>query len=229
MAYPATVIGLIFSDVPGDNFEDVASGPTYPDKTTLDDAKKIIAANNLGDYDLLETPKESRYFEKVYNFVLVSNKTAVNAMAKVAAGLGLPVKIVSTNLYDEAGKALDKILTAKEAGLVLAAGEPSIKIGLKRGKGGRSLHLGLLALRKIASEDTPSVFVALASDGLDNSDAAGAIVDKKTIGKASVLGLSPEKYLEDFSSYDFFEKTGDIIKTGATGANVSDLMILLNK
>ena len=82
MAYPATVIGLIFSDVPGDNFADVASGPTYKDETTIADAQKIITENNLGNFDLIETPKEDKYFEKVHNFVLVSNITAVEAMAK---------------------------------------------------------------------------------------------------------------------------------------------------
>ena len=87
IAYPATVIGLIFSDVPGNNFENVASGPTYKDKTTIADAQKIITENNLGKFDLIETPKEDKYFEKVYNFVLVSNKTAVEAMAKKAKNL----------------------------------------------------------------------------------------------------------------------------------------------
>ncbi|MFA6510252.1 MAG: glycerate-2-kinase family protein [Candidatus Paceibacterota bacterium] len=64
IAYPATVIGLIFSDVPGDNFGDVASGPTYKDVSTVADAEKIIADNNLGDFDLMETPKDDKYFEK---------------------------------------------------------------------------------------------------------------------------------------------------------------------
>ena len=60
----------------------MASGPTYKDETTVADAQKIINENNLGEFNLVETPKEDKYFEKVYNFVLVSNKMAVEAMAK---------------------------------------------------------------------------------------------------------------------------------------------------
>lgn len=229
IAYPATVIGLIFSDVPGDIFEDVASGPTYKDKTTIDDAKKIIAKNNLGEFELIETPKEDEYFDNVYNFVLVSNKTAVGAMAKKAQEFNLAVNIASTDLYDEIDKALEKIFSAKKENLVvLAAGEPSIVVKKEAGKGGRNLHMGLQAIKnKMIDKD--SVFVSFASDGMDNSDVAGAIVDKNTVEKIEKLGLNVDDYLDGFNSYLIFQKSGDMIVTGPTGANVSDLMILLTK
>ncbi|MCX6747365.1 MAG: glycerate-2-kinase family protein, partial [Candidatus Nomurabacteria bacterium] len=63
-AYPATVIGLIFSDIPGNHFEDVASGPTYKDASTVEDALTIIKNHDLGEFELTETPKEDKYFEK---------------------------------------------------------------------------------------------------------------------------------------------------------------------
>ena len=140
VAYPATVIGLIFSDIPGDNFFEVASGPTYKDETTMADAQKIINENNLGQFDLVETPKEDKYFEKVHNFVLVSNKTAVEAMAKETEKSGLSVKIISTNLYDEVDAALKKIFNTTEETppymVRLAAGEPSVVVPKNAGKGG---------------------------------------------------------------------------------------------
>ena len=229
IAYPATIIGLIFSDIPGDNFENVASGATYKDASTIADAKKIISENNLGEFDLVETPKEDKYFEKVHNFVLVSNKTAMEAMIKKGKELGLKTKIVSTELYDEAKTALPKIFSVKEDEvLVLAAGEPKIEVKDKSGKGGRNLHMGLEAIQMKLVDDN-SVFISLASDGMDNSDAAGVVVDKNTIEKAEKLGLNIDDYLNRFDSYTFFQKTGDIIMTGPTGANVSDLMILLTK
>ena len=229
VAYPATVVGLIFSDVPGDHFENVASGPTYKDESTVEDAKKIIVENNLGEFNLIETPKEDKYFEKVYNFVLVSNETAVKAMEGKVAELGLKAKIISTELYDEVGDALTKIFSAKEDNtVVLAAGEPRIEVKDRGGKGGRNLHMGLKSMQmKLVDHD--SVFISLASDGMDNSDVAGAVVDKDTIEKAQKLGLNIDDYLERFDSYNFFQKTGDMINTGPTGANVSDLMILLTK
>ncbi|MFA6257844.1 MAG: DUF4147 domain-containing protein [Candidatus Paceibacterota bacterium] len=253
LAYPATVIGLIFSDVPGNDFEDVASGATYKDETTIDDAKKIITENNLGEFDLIETPKEDKYFEKVHNFVLVSNKTAVEAMAKKAEEFNLETNIVSTELYDEIKEALKKIFSSNKTnegfsqvlgspgpypgqtiqkpfiGFVkLAAGEPSIEVTKEGSKGGRNLHMGLEAI-KMKLVDDDSVFIAFASDGMDNSDVAGAIIDKDTLDKVEKLGLDVDDYIERFDSYDFFQKTGDVIITGPTGANVSDLMILLTK
>ena len=231
IAYPATIIGLIFSDVPGDVFEDVASGPTYKDKTTVADAQKIIDENNLGKFELIKTPKEDKYFDKVYNFVLVSNKTAVKAMEKKAEEFGLGANIISTELYDETNRALDKIFAAKKNNsVILAAGEPRIVVKKGGGKGGRNLHMGLEVLKnKMIKADNDSVFISFASDGMDNSDAAGAIVDKKTIEKVEKLNLNVSDYLERSDSYNFFQKSGDMIMTGATGANVSDLMILLTK
>lgn len=233
IAYPATVIGLIFSDISGDNFENVASGPTYKDKTTISDAEKIITENNLGEFDLIETPKEDKYFDEVYNFVLVSNKTAVEAMAQKAKELNLEVNIISTDLYDEAEAVINKIFfRKKENSVILAAGEPRISVSKDAGKGGRNLHMGLEVIKNkmINNEDFQnSVFISLASDGMDNSDVAGAVVDKNTVEKAEKLGLNANDYSDRFDSYSFFQKTGDLIITGPTGANVSDLMILLTK
>ena len=233
IAYPATVIGLIFSDVPGDIFVNVASGPTYKDETTIADAQKSITENNLGEFSLIETPKEDKYFKKVHNFVLVSNETAVEAMAKKAQALNFSVNILSTDLYDEVDVALGKIFSVdcfskREDYVVLAAGEPRVTVPKNAGKGGRNLHMGLDAIRLKLVQDG-SVFISYASDGADNSDAAGAVVDKNTIEKVEKLGLDVNDYSTRFDSYNFFEKTGDIIFTGPTDANVSDLMILLTK
>ncbi|MFA6324750.1 MAG: DUF4147 domain-containing protein [Candidatus Paceibacterota bacterium] len=229
LAYPATVIGIIFSDVPGDNFKEVASGSTYKDDTTIDDAQKIINKYNLGKYELIETPKDDKYFEKVYNFVLVSNKTAVEAMSEKVIELGMVPNIISTELYDEVDNTLKKICDAKkENTVVLAAGEPRLIVTKQGGSGGRSLFMGLRASKlKIIDED--SVLIPLASDGRDNSDAAGVIVDKNTYKHIEESNINIDEYLESFDVYPVFKKSGDMIITGPTGANVSDLMILLTK
>jgi len=73
------------------------------------------------------------------------------------------------------------------------------------------------------------IFISIASDGLDNSDSAGAVADAYTISKANELGLDINDHIARYDSYNFFKKTGDLVFTGPTGANVSDLMILLNK
>ncbi|OGI82046.1 hypothetical protein A3I25_01110 [Candidatus Nomurabacteria bacterium RIFCSPLOWO2_02_FULL_42_17] len=229
IAYPATVIGLIFSDVPGDRFEDVASGPTYKDKTTVHDAEMIIHEHNLGKFDLVETPKEDKYFEKVHNFVLVSNKTAVEAMVKKSKELGLEAKIISTELYENIDVVLKKIFSAQKEPtgfVILAAGEPKLEVTKKGGSGGRNLFMALRAVKdKIVDEN--SVFIPLASDGMDNSDSAGAIIDKQTYENVEKTGINIDTSLKNFDVYPIFQKSGNMILTGATGANVSDLMILL--
>ncbi len=229
LCYPATIIGLVFSDIPGNHFENVASGPTYKDSTTVADAEKIIEENKLGKFELIETPKEDKYFEKVRNFVLVSNELALLAMKKEAEGLGFDAKIISAELYKETGKVLERIFSAgKENSVVLAAGEPSVAVPKSHGKGGRNLYMGLLALEKMKS-DKDSVFISFASDGIDNTDAAGAVVDFLTAEKIKELDINTKEALKNFDSYGVFKKSGDLIITGSTGANVSDLMIFLNK
>lgn len=227
--YPATVIGLIFSDVPGDDFGEVASGPTFKDTTTVQDAKDIITKYNLGEFDLNETPKEDKYFEKVHNFICVSNKTIVESMAKKVESLGLKAKVISTDLYDEVSVSLKQIFDAREENtVVLAAGEPKLKVSGDKGSGGRNLYMALKAIENNGFTDG-EVFVSLASDGMDNSNSAGAIVDKETISKIHKLNLNIENHLKDFDAYPVFEKSEDMIMTGPTGANVSDVMILFNK
>ena len=229
IAYPATVIGLVFSDVPGSHFEDVASGPTYKDKTTIEDIQKIIKENNLGNFDLFETPKEDKYFEKVHNFVLVSNKTAVKAMEIKAKELGFKTDVVSTELYDDIEDSLHKIFNEEaDNTVVLAAGEPKIIVRKAGGTGGRNLYMSLEEI-KLKMIDNKSVFLALASDGMDNSDAAGAIVDEKTLNDINKFKIDVNDALERFDAYPVFKKSGDMIMTGPTGANVSDLMILLTR
>ena len=229
IAYPATIIGLIFSDVPGDNFQEVASGPTYKDETTIRDAENLINKYNLGNFSLIETTKEDKYFEKVHNFVLVSNKTPILKIEKRVKELGLNAKVISTDLYDEVSVAVKKIFDElKDNTVVLAAGEPKLKVAGNLGTGGRNLYMALKSTQ-LNDFGNGEVFVSLASDGMDNGPAAGAFVDKLTIEKIQSINIDIKKYLDNFDAYTVFEKTQDLIMTGPTDANVSDLMILLKK
>lgn len=229
--FPATVIGLIFSDVPGNHFENVASGPTYKDTTTIADAKKLIDTYNLGDFNLIETPKDDMFFKKVSNFVLVSNVTALDAMKKKAESLGFSVEILSSELYDEAKVVVQKIYEKRKSNtVILAGGEPKVTGDKTGGSGGRCLFMGINALDTLAaSPKQDSVFIFLASDGIDNSLSAGVVVDDDTLTKSVQQKLDRADHIRRFDSYVFFEKTGDSIFTGPTNANVSDLMILLTK
>ncbi len=227
LSYPATVIGLVFSDVPGDNFQDVASGPTYLDTSTVADAQRIITEKGLGEYELLDTTKDPKYFEKVYNFILVENKTAVNAMQKCAQNICINTKILSTELYSDVEEVARTLCKAENGVLVLAAGEPKVRIIKKGGSGGRNMYLCHSVLAQGLMREG-MVFASLASDGLDNSDLAGAIVDTSTLEKINTQGLDIKEYYENYDSYNFFKHTDDLIDTGATGANVSDVMVVFS-
>lgn len=229
LLYPATVASLIFCDVPGDHFEEVASGPTYKDTSYIKDAEEILTKYNLPfNLTLVETPKEDIYFEKVKNIPLVTNTHALVGMDKKARELGYEVVNIGANLYSSSEKIIEKLFEkVSSRRVVIGAGEPSVIVKRDRGVSGRCEYLTIRALESIGPDDLLSSF---ASDGIDNlSLSAGAIADKMTLEKAHKLSLSIENSIEENTIDEFFTKTQDQIITGETGSNVSDIMILLRK
>lgn len=223
--YPAKIIGLIFSDIPGENYSEVASGPTFLDESSVEDAQKILDKYNIKDIDLAETLKEEKFFANVVNINFVSNQTALEKMKETAQKFGFDASIISSAIYENAGETINnfkKHSAPKKA--VLAGGEISLPIKGSSGKGGRNQYLALKFAPAINEDE---VFVSIASDGLDNSDAAGAIVDKNILARAREKEMDSEMYLKNYDTYDFFNETQDLIFTGPTGANVADLMLLL--
>ena len=225
--YPATVVGLIFSDIPGGHYDMIASGPTFKDTSTRENAVKLINKYNLGHFDLLETPKEDKFFEKVHNIALVSNDTALSAMKTTAEKLGYEAKILTDQNYDDAKTIISKMqLALKRPGVILVGGEQSLVVVKTGGKGGRCSYATLQALLQLGSKET---FLFLASDGLDNGPSAGGIADEYTKNQALKLKLDIKDYLDRFDGFTFLEKTGDFLMTSKTNANVSDLMVLLKE
>jgi len=189
--YPATVIGLVFSDVPGDEYDNVASGPTYKDETTVDDARAILKKYNIAnEFELTETPKENHFFEKVYNTLFVSNKIAINAMEKKAKGLGYEVFNLGGELCNFPEEVLRKFNSIATPGsVVVGGGEPRMVVKKTGGSGGRNQFIAMTALKTLGPKDT---FLAFASDGIDNKSIyAGAIADEDVLKIANV-----KKYLQ---------------------------------
>jgi len=226
--YPATVIGLIFSDIAGDNYHLVASGPTYKDESTSKDAQTILDKFNLTGYELNDKPADEKYFEKVFNFPIVSNVEALQAMKKAAEAAGIKTEIVSAELLDGPGQVFKKMRDAiKQGTLLLGGSEISLSVPENAGKGGRNTYLCNYALPFLTEDDT---FASVASDGKDNADCAGAIVDQTTSNSLQSQKIDGADYLQRFDSYSLFEKTGhELIITGPTGTNVSDYLLLYRK
>jgi len=231
LLFPATVISFIFSDVPGNDMGTVASGPTVMDASTQEDAEKILAKYDiltlctLPHCELVETPKNPKYFERVTNILLVTGHKALEAMAKKAIALGYKSTIVTDNLEGEARVVGEKLAREENASRVckLYGGETTVRVW-GQGKGGRNQELVLAALSHLV---TNKVIVAAASDGWDNSDVAGALGDKDLFEHAQGLHADPSQFLDTNNSYEFFSRIGGHIKTGRTGINVSDLYFIL--
>jgi glycerate 2-kinase len=253
LAYPATVVSLLLSDVVGDPLDVIASGPTVPDPSTFADCLKIIERYDLADRlpaavlkvlkdgaagSIAETPKPGgAVFKRVQNLVVGSNRAALLAAAEEARLLGYQVLMLSSFMQGEA-REIAQALTAigKEIvysdnpvpspACVLAGGETTVTIG-GRGKGGRNQELALAAALALKGW----AHIALLSAGTDGTDgptdAAGAFADGETCRRAAQKGLNPREYLANNDSYNFFDQLGQLFKTGPTRTNVMDLMCLL--
>lgn len=253
-AYPAAILNLILSDVVGDPLEFIASGPTVPDSTTFSDAKKVLEKYDLwqktpasiqkvlsdGEKNIIpETPKANDHsFKKVYNIVVGNNRSACLAAYKQLRFYGLNTLLLTSTLEGEArhvGTILASI--AREADNsgnpiplpagIIAGGETTVTVTGK-GSGGRNQELALSSALKLKKTDG-LVLGSLSTDGIDGpTDAAGAVVDGRTIIRAMKAGLNPEEYLAENNSYNFFSKLGDLIFTGLTGTNVNDITVIVD-
>ncbi len=231
VAYPAEIIGLIASDVPGDDIASISSGPTVPDSSTEEDARAVLARYGIETtVGLLETPKEQKYFERVTNTLFLTSNDGLNAMQDEAVRRGYAVEVADTHFTGEArtvGRSLAEKLHTTAAGTVLLyAGESTVTLTGAHGEGGRNQELALAALAEVADGE---LVLSFASDGHDNTDHAGAVADATTHTHASALDLAADEYLNGHRSYDFFDATGDALITGYTGTNVSDFIIAMKK
>lgn len=235
------ILSLILSDVPGDHLEAIASGPTVPDPTTPQDAMRVLEKYGVHppagvDGILRAAPraKEAAVSDRVENLLVGSNRVAMASAAEQASIEGISTKILDGALDGEArhaGIEMAEILRSMEPGTahpscMIVGGETTVKV-TGGGKGGRNQELVLAAVDRIRSLEN-CLLVALATDGEDGpTDAAGAVVTGQTWHRATSLGMKAEEYLRRNDAYSYFDALGDLIKTGPTGTNVNDLVLLL--
>jgi len=237
---PAKIFSLILSDVLGDRLDTIASGPTYPDCTTSQDALSVIKKYDIQLPSRVlnalkkETPKS---LENVKTRIIGSIFISCEAARRVAEKLGYNSMILTITLDCEAREA-GAFLSAIARGIVsqeqpmekpcaiILGGETTVQVKGK-GLGGRNQELALSAARGIEGLDNV-VIASVATDGTDGpTDAAGGIVDGGTMIRLREKGIAVEEVLNNNDSYHALEASGDLLKTGPTGTNVSDLIILL--
>ena len=213
----------LISDVCGGDPSVIASGPTIPGVAAPDVAISIM--RDLGIEIPLSVEKAMRSVgdpvrEVGAIRVLADGHTAAAAAAAAARATGRPVSVLDGWLGGPLTTALDEFLTRAGPGITIASGEPEVAVS-GDGLGGRNTHAALLAAQHLAGTDR--VFAAFATDGVDgNSSSAGAIVDGTTVSK----GGDPHTALQGYDSATYLRATGDLVDTGPTGTNVSDLWLL---
>ena len=244
-AHPAQQISIFVSDVPDNTPDALASGPTMPDSTSVEDCDRIAAKHGLlaqfpasvrelfQRHALEETPKsDDPVFHRSRWWTVLSNATLIEAAKSEAQRQGLKVEV--DNSCDDwdyaraAGHLLARVRELRkhsERICLISGGEVTVKV-TNGGVGGRNQQFALACAQGIAGDNI--TVLSAGTDGIDgNSTAAGAIVDGTTLERAQARGLDAETHLTNFNAYPFFDALGDVIMTGPTGNNLRDLRILL--
>lgn len=172
-------------------------------------------------------------------FVLIgSRRDAMHGARGAAEHLGYEVRLVELPILGEARDAARRFLSSapvasafrrKSPCCIIASGETTVALPPdgRHGRGGRNQEFAL----SFALQDPPFrdyAFASVGTDGIDGpTDAAGAIVDRRTLARAREKGLDATAALQAHDCYPFFDALGDLVRTGPTGTNVGDLQILL--
>ena len=225
-------VSLVMSDVEGDDLSAIASGTTYMDDTTYEDASEILKKYKIRwkmpqevldlfkkrENEVIETPKKA----KIENFVIASNNNCLEAMKEKAEKIGYKVDTMQIfgDIKEQVTKILEKI-SDEEKTCIIFGGETTVKV-LGKGMGGRNQEL-VLRLLKNTQKLKKMVIASIGTDGIDgNSVFAGAITENIRID----LDVMKE-FLKNSDSGRFFQKQKGNVITNATHTNLMDIGMIL--
>ena len=244
-AHPAQQVSLLVSDVPDGSPDALASGPTMPDSTTVEDCYQIAERYDLlrqfpnstrelfTRHALEETPKsDDPAFHRARWWTVLSNQTAIEEASVAAESAGFIVHVDNSCDdwdYERAAEYLLQRLRELRRQFspvcLISGGEVTVKV-TNGGVGGRNQQFALACADKIAGENI--TVLSAGTDGVDgNSPAAGAVVDGSTVQRGRLSRIDARAALDAFDAYPFFTTLGDAIEIGPTGNNLRDLRILL--
>lgn len=239
-AFPAQIVSLVISDVPGDDPAIVASGPTVPDPTTRQEALAILRKYKFDlpahvwaflETPAAETPKPGDpRFAKVRTEMIAAPAQSLAAAAKIAAEAGYRVIDLGDRIEGEARDVARaqaaQALATKGPAVILSGGETTVTLKGK-GRGGRNAEYALALAIALDGKANISA-IAGDTDGIDGSeDNAGALVLPDTLARAKAKGINAEAYLANNDAYSFFAGIGDLVVTGPTRTNVNDFRAIL--
>lgn len=246
-AYPARVVSLVVSDVPGDDPAQVASGPTVPDDVTLEEALALVESLRIELPEAIKThlAKESARapdpsdtaFSRNEVTVVASAGISLDAAAGVGRNAGYSVAILSDAIEGEARdiglmhaaiarKVADKNAPFQKPAIILSGGETTVTLRAK-GRGGRNTEFLLSFANAIEGAQGISALAA-DTDGIDGSeDNAGAFADGQSAARIRKGGVDPKAALSGNDAWGAFEAAGDLFVPGPTGTNVNDFRAIL--
>jgi glycerate 2-kinase len=244
---------LIISDVIGDPLDVIASGPTAADPSTFGDALGVLERYQLTSEappavldhlrrgaagQVPETPKTVP--ANIHNHVIGNNVRSLQAARRAAEALGYHVLNLGSFIEGETrhvGTVLAGLARSIRRGgipvpapaCLVSGGETTVTLVKGHGVGGRNQEFVLAAALALGAANLSGmVILSGGTDGEDGpTDAAGAVVDTDTLERAHRLGLEPRAYLDRNDAYHFFERTGDLLRTGLTQTNVMDVRVIL--
>jgi len=253
LAFPATLISLILSDVVGDNLGSIASGPTSPYESfyhtcihIIDkfDIRKKIPKNVLDFFISGQNGKEEEtvksgdlVFKRIQNVIVGSNIQAVREAKRRAETLGYNSLILSSSMQGEAKEVAKmhasiakEIISTKNPlpppACVISGGETTVTIR-GHGMGGRNQEYALASAVEIDGLDN-TLILSCGTDGTDGpTDPARAVVDGHALNRTKKKKMDADKYLSENNSYPFFKALDDLIFTGPTFTNVMDLRLIM--
>lgn len=244
-AYPAQVVGLLMSDVPGDDPRVIASGPVVADASTSADARAVLAHYRIKLPASIEAALQAPESESVKpddlrlahveNRMIVTPQAALAAAARQIEALGVKAHILSDRIEGEAkdtGAVLAAIALQVAAHgqpfsppcVLLSGGETTVTLheGNRKGRGGRNVEF-LLAFGLAAEDDPRLTALAADTDGIDGiEEIAGAIWTPGTSVRAAAQGLESLQELRNHNAHEFFQAVGQSVITGPTHTNVND-------
>ncbi len=234
---PAHIFSIVLSDVLGDRLDMIASGPAYPDHSTSEEAKRIVADYGIELSEqaiaLLDKPMPDD-LSNVTTEIVGSVRGLIDKADAEAKARGYETIVLSDKVECEArelgqflGMLAEKKGSEKRRKLAIILGGETVVTVRGDGIGGRNQEIALASVPYLANVPGSLVF-SVGSDGTDGpTDAAGGIVDNTTFEKLSKANFDFADVLMRNDSYTALKAVGCLIMTGPTGTNVNDLTCLL--
>jgi len=242
-----TLVSLILSDVVGDDLSVIASGPSYKDDSTFEDAVRLMKQYKIWDEapqsvrehmergledSSLEPPREVP--EGVFNYLIGNNLAALEAAKAIAEREGFNTSILTSQNTGEAkivAKAYmgiakeiqDSQNPLKAPACLILGGEMIVTFDWEDRNGfGPCREFVLSSALEIQGRKN-IVVAGCDTDGVDGDGKSGAIADGQSVDRAE---LDAKHYLDKHDAEIFFDSLDDSIQF-VSMTNVNDIIVIL--